>query len=125
MARPQTPRRIRRGLSTGVFKPLAASMRDLERVELTLDALEAIRLADLEGLYQSAAAEHMGISRATFGRVLAEGRRAVADALLHGKALVIEGGSVEHRGRTRQPCPVHGPQRRGRDCKCASPRRPV
>ena len=70
-------------------------MRGLERVSMTLDGLEAIRLADLEGLYQEDAAVRMGISRATFARVLAEAHRAVAEALVRGKALDIGGGPVD------------------------------
>ena len=35
----------------------------------------------------------MRVSRHTFGRTLAEARRAVADALVNGRALCIEGGT--------------------------------
>jgi uncharacterized protein len=76
-------------------------MRELEEVVMTLDEFEAIRLADLEGLYQEDAAARMGISRPTFGRVLAAAHGKVADALAHGKALRIEGGPVELQG---PPC---------------------
>jgi predicted DNA-binding protein (UPF0251 family) len=62
----------------------------LEEVALRLDELEAIRLADYQGLYHAEAAIKMKISRATFGRVLDEARRKVAEAILQGKALKIE-----------------------------------
>jgi len=71
----------------------------LETVVLGLDELEAIRLADLEGLYQEEAAERMGISRPTFGRLVGVARRKVADALFHGRALAVTGGTV-HLGNT-------------------------
>ena len=58
------------------------------------DGCEAIRLADLEGLYQEQAAERMIVSRPTFGRILAAAHRKVAEALAHGKILKIEGGTV-------------------------------
>ena len=61
----------------------------LDEVVLTLDELEALRLADLEGLYHDRAAERMGISRTTFGRILSEARKKVADALVGGKVLGI------------------------------------
>ena len=94
-------------------------MADLEQVSVTLDGLEAIRLADLEGLYQEEAASRMGVSRATFARVLAAARRSVADALVNNKALEIDGGAVERRARSDRPCPVHGVRRRlGRGCRC-------
>ncbi len=55
-----------------------------------MDELEALRLADVEGLYQEEAARQMNISRATFGRIVEAAHRKVADAILHGKALRIE-----------------------------------
>ena len=79
MPRPMSPRRIRRDMTGRIFKPQAVPMDRLETVEVTLDGLEALRLADLEGLYQEEAARRMGVSRATFARVLTQARRAVAD----------------------------------------------
>ncbi len=61
----------------------------MDTVTLRADELEALRLADLEGLYQEASAQRMGISRTTLSRTLAEARRKVADALLNGKRLVV------------------------------------
>lgn len=55
-----------------------------------MDELEAVRLADYEGLYHEDAAVKMGISRATFGRILNNARRKIADAIVNGKALKIE-----------------------------------
>jgi len=62
----------------------------LEEVGLSLDELEAIRLADYEGLYHEQAAEKMKISRPTFGRILGEARLKLAETLVEGKALRIE-----------------------------------
>jgi predicted DNA-binding protein (UPF0251 family) len=119
MARPQTTRDVSIPLKTGVFKPQRVPMRDLERVTLTLDGLEALRLADLEGLYQEEAAPRMGVSRATFARILAAARRALADAVVNGKALEIAGGAVRRRRKGDWPCPIHGGRRRrGRGCHC-------
>ena len=56
--------------------------------------MEAIRLADLEGMYQEHAAENMGISRQTFGRIIESAHKKVAEALIKGKALRIEGGKA-------------------------------
>ncbi len=69
-------------------------MDQLEALELTLDGLEAMRLADMEGLYQEDAAERMDVSRATFARILTEARRTVALALVEGRALSIGGGPI-------------------------------
>lgn len=70
-------------------------MQRLGVVTLSLDGMEAIRLADLEGMTHEQAAEQMGISRATFGRVVERARRTVAQALVEGLAIKIEGGAVE------------------------------
>jgi len=67
----------------------------LEEINLTLDELEAIRLADLEGLYQEDAAKKMNISRQTFGNIINSAHKKIADALLNAKALKIEGGTIE------------------------------
>jgi predicted DNA-binding protein (UPF0251 family) len=61
----------------------------METLTLRADELEALRLADLEGLYQEACAQRMGISRTTLSRTLAEARRKVSDALLNGKRLIV------------------------------------
>ena len=65
---------------------------------MTLDEFEAVRLADLEGLYQEQAAEQMKVSRPTFSRIIDSAHRKTADALVHGKALRIEGGPVRIEG---------------------------
>jgi predicted DNA-binding protein (UPF0251 family) len=67
----------------------------LEDVILTVDEFEAIRLADLESLYQEKAAEKMNVSRQTFGRIIESAHKKVAEALVQGKALKIEGGEFE------------------------------
>jgi predicted DNA-binding protein (UPF0251 family) len=119
MPRPRTTRRIRTDLLPQVFVPSSSSAQPASQ-QLTLDGLEALRLADLEGLYQEEAARRMGVSRATFARVLAGARSAVADALVNGKAVEIGGGTVEQAKQPGSwPCPVHGgQQRRGRGCLC-------
>jgi len=61
---------------------------------MTIDELEAIRFADRQKLYQEDAARRMGISRSTFGRILESARRKVAEALVEGKVLRIEGGPI-------------------------------
>jgi predicted DNA-binding protein (UPF0251 family) len=67
----------------------------LEEVNLTVEEVEAIRLKDLEVLEQEECAQKMSISRPTFHRVLESARRKLADALLNGKAIRIEGGNFE------------------------------
>ncbi len=98
MPRPHSHRRVAGCPPAVAFKPQGIPLRELEEVQVTLDEFEALRLSDLEGLYQEQASERMGVSRATLGRILAAAHHKVADALVHGKALRIEGGVVEQEG---------------------------
>ena len=89
MARPMICRKVSCDVTAAYFKPQGIPMRFLEEIELGLDEIEAIRLADLEGLYQVDAAARMGVSRQTFGNIIARAHKKVATALLCGKALRI------------------------------------
>ena len=71
MARPTQARIIEGRPRTLFFKPCGHLPKSAERIALKLEELEALRLADLEGLTQTEAAARMGVSRHTFGRVLA------------------------------------------------------
>lgn len=95
MARPCCPRRIATLPSVVFFKPAGIPLRDLEERVLSLDQLEALRLADRDSLPQAEAARRMGISRQTFSRILARARQAVATCLADGMAVRIEGGTVQ------------------------------
>ena len=95
MARPVTCRRVGCSPEPRYFKPRGIPLFRLEESVVTMDEWEAIRLADWEGLYQDEAAERMNVSRQTFGRIVESARRKVADALVNGKALRIEGGEIE------------------------------
>lgn len=90
---------------TNIFKPAGIPQRELDEVVLALDELEALRLADFEGLYQEEAAKRMGISRQTFGNIIESARKKVADVLVNGKSLRIEGGCVDMPG-TPFVCPA-------------------
>ncbi|MGC8684203.1 MAG: DUF134 domain-containing protein [bacterium] len=102
MPRPVCRRRV--GFMPGVryFKPMGIPMRMLEEIVLSVDELEAVRLADYQGLYQEQAAEKMRISRPTFGRIIESAHRKIAEALITGKALRIEGGNIEIHNVNRE-----------------------
>ena len=95
MARPRNCRRVGLLPESHYFKPRGIPLSLLEEVILTVDELEAVRLADLDGLYQEQAAEKMNVSRQTFGRIIESAHKKVAEALVKGKALKIEGGEFE------------------------------
>ena len=94
MVRPVIKRRVGQAPQVRYYKPRGIPLRELSEVVIAEDVFEAIRLVDLEGLYQDAAAETMGVSRPTISRIRAQGRKAIADALVNGKAIRIEGGNV-------------------------------
>ena len=114
MPRPVKPRWVSFDHTAVFFQPVRSPEFGIELLELTLDELEALRLADLEGLSQEDAAGRMNISRQTFGRVVASARGKVAHALVRGKGIHIQGGSVEfpRRGGPHGG-PAHGDQRGG------------
>lgn len=93
MVRPQKDRIVSFNPDVSYFKPRGIPLVDLEEVCLTIDECEAIRLADYQNLSHEAAGKMMGVSRATFGRIVQRARKIVADALISGKAIRIEGGN--------------------------------
>ncbi|HNX82708.1 MAG TPA: DUF134 domain-containing protein [Candidatus Omnitrophota bacterium] len=95
MARPCSCRKIRCNPDANYFKPRGIPLGALEEVNLTLDELEAVRLADYERLYQEDSAKKMNISRQTFGNIINSAHTKIADVLLNAKALKIEGGAVK------------------------------
>ncbi len=92
--RPSSCRLVSGAPGAVLFKPAGVPAQLLAEVVMTLDEFEAIRLADLEGLYQEEAAGRMGISRTTFGRILDSAHRKVAEVLAGGRCLRLEGGHV-------------------------------
>lgn len=123
MPRPFCRRRVGWQPERFRFFPEGPEPHPSDLITLKLDELEAIRLADLEGLYQEQAAEKMQVSRPTFARILESGRKKVAEALVYGKGLVIEGGPVEiepqvFRSGHEPGCPGgrRGPFGRRRGC---------
>ena len=95
MPRPHCTRTIQGKPQATTFKPAGVPIIALEEVVVTLDEFEAIRLADLDRLYQERAAEQMGVSRPTFSRIIDAAHAKIADAIVHGKAIRIEGGAVQ------------------------------
>lgn len=90
--RPQKCRTIRDISRISQFSPRGRAGRPDER-ELSMDELEAIRLVDHAGMCQKAAAESMNVSQQTFSRILKKARKAIADTLVNGKIIRIQGGN--------------------------------
>jgi len=93
MARPKKNRIVAYNPGVSYFKPRGIPMVSLEEVCLSVDEREAVRLADLLGMSYDDGGQKMGVSRATFGRIVQEARKIIADALINGKAINVEGGN--------------------------------
>ncbi len=98
MSRPPKLRQIAAVPAVTFFKPAGMPMSSLEMVTLALEEVEAIRLKDVEDLHQEECAQRMGVSRGTFHQVLKSARGKLADAILNGKAIRVEGGSFAFPG---------------------------
>ncbi len=92
MSRPRKCRWVVREPGVTFFKPQGIPLKTLEHVQITVDELEALRLSDYEGLSHELVAQQMKVSRPTVTRMLAKAHRIVADALVQGKGIRIEGG---------------------------------
>ena len=101
LARPTKWRKIENIPTIPFFVPSETDIKEVPKNILKLEELEAIRLKDLEGMEQGECAAKMEVSRPTFQRILISAREKVADSLINGKTIHIEGGNF-----TRNICPV-------------------
>ncbi len=101
MARPTKWRKIENTPAVPYFIPSDKDLPEVDKNVLKLEELEAIRLKDLEGMEQEECAARMEVSRPTFQRILISAREKIADSLINGKTILIEGGNF-----TLNICPV-------------------
>lgn len=97
MSRPVITRIVDIPMRTVYFKPCGKLPDDTECVTIKFEELEALRLSDLAGINQSEASKNMGISRHTFGRILAAARKKVARSLVESLPIVVTGGTNARR----------------------------
>ena len=110
MPRPFKCRQVGCKPDISYFKPRGIPVTRLEEVILTMDEFESVRLADLKGMYQDDAAKKMNISRQTFGNIVKSARKKIAEALVNGKAIKIDGGIYQMEGMRKFKC-----------CECEHP----
>lgn len=94
MPRPSKCRTLTEHPVERTIHPSGRQIGDVESVTMSYDEFEAIRLADLEGLYQEDAARLMQVSRPTFSNILASARRKLGEMLVLGKSLTVTGGNI-------------------------------
>lgn len=112
MPRKRCRRRI--GFFGSPFSFIPVTAPPVEEVVLGFDEIEALRLKDLLLFPQDEAAKAMNVSQPTFHRLLREARRKITDAIVHGKAIRVEGGSYVYDPSYMRPCVWA----RGRDLIC-------
>ncbi len=89
--RPKKYRIVNQDPKISQFSPRGKPGRP-DEIDLKMEEFEAFRLADFKGLTQKEAAKAMRISQQTFSRIIKKARKSVADALVNGKIIKIQGG---------------------------------
>jgi predicted DNA-binding protein (UPF0251 family) len=86
------------------YGPLDASINQAQFIMMTIDEYETIRLIDLEGFNQEQCANQMHIARTTVQSIYTEARKKLADSLVNGKLLTIEGGEYRLCDGSHKSC---------------------
>ena len=97
MPRPKNNRLVHEPPLFVEFKPVGIKGLSLEQIELSLDEFEALRLADHIGHSHADAAVEMEISRPTFSRLIEKARKKIAEFIINGRMLVIDGGEIHFK----------------------------
>lgn len=95
MARPRKWRKVCCLPERNRFGPLNTPINQEHVVTMSIDEYETIRLIDLAGFTQEESADQMKIARTTVQRIYYDARKKLADSLVNGKALKIEGGDYQ------------------------------
>jgi predicted Fe-Mo cluster-binding NifX family protein/predicted DNA-binding protein (UPF0251 family) len=77
-----------------LFGPVGVPARRLEKVKISFDELEALRLLHAEGATQAEAGRRLGVSGSTVSRMADRAHRVITEALVADKAVCVEGGPV-------------------------------
>jgi len=93
-----------------VFSPVGIS-NDNNKIVMSVEEYETIRLIDLQGFTQEEASDQMHIARTTVQRIYNDARKKLADLLVNGKVLVIEGGDFKLCDGTEASCNCGGCQK--------------
>lgn len=95
MPRPRKWRRVCELPNSNLFGPLHGSVIERQRIHMTVEEYESIRLIDREGMTQEECAEQMGVARTTVQRIYNDARKKLAGSLVEGHVLQIQGGDYK------------------------------
>lgn len=104
MARPMKWRKVCCLPENKKFGPLDSQIDGANTVTMTVDEYETIRLIDLEGFKQEECAKQMNVARTTVQGIYFEARKKMAESLVNGKVLLIEGGEYRLCDRSENGC---------------------
>lgn len=91
MPRPMKCRKVCHFPQTLEFAPVKMA-EERELIILTVDEYETIRLIDKEGLSQEQCSVFMQVARTSVQRIYESARKKLADSIVDGRPLRIEGG---------------------------------
>jgi predicted DNA-binding protein (UPF0251 family) len=111
MPRPRKWRKVCCLPESDRFGPLNAPINQEYFVTMTVDEYETIRLIDLQGFTQEECAEQMKIARTTVQRIYYDARKKLAESLVNGKVLRIEGGDYKLCDGLEESCGCGGCRR--------------
>lgn len=114
MPRPRKWRKVCCLPNSNRFGPLNASLIQEQFINMAIDEYETIRLIDLQGFTQEEAATQMSIARTTVQGIYNDARKKLADALVNGKVLIIEGGDYQLCEGLENTCRCGGCQKHRR-----------
>lgn len=141
MARPKKRRMVHFEHNIRHFKPSGICLNELDEINITIDELESLRLSYIENMKQDDAAEKMHVHQSTYQRTLQRTLQKIADALVNGKSIRVEGGDYimtekdrtepmgkrsggrhnrrkEHKRRRFSESTENGFIESGQNCKC-------
>lgn len=95
MSRPRKWRKVCRLPESDQFGPLNNFKNENKFVIMSVDEYETIRLIDLEEFTQKECADQMNIARTTVQGIYNNARKKLAESLVNGKILRIEGGNYK------------------------------
>ena len=95
MPRPRKWRNVCCLPESNLFGPLNGLNPDNGIVTMTVEEYETIRLIDLDGLTQEECSERMNVARTTVQKIYGDARKKLAESLVKGSILKIEGGDYK------------------------------
>ncbi len=103
MARPVKTRCVCGKIKEYTLKPAGLKFKRYAKITLKAEEVEAMRLADFEGMYQEKAAKIMKVSRQTFARIVELGRKKAIEGIFKGAEIEVKCcGNIKMKKKGRQ-----------------------